>query len=58
MIYSLWYHWHVCGFPVIFITVKMAADNHSFYTIRTSLLGEKKTKQYAQSIQISCYSIV
>ena len=41
MIYSSWYNWHVCGFPVIFIAVKMAAGNHSFFTIRTSLLGEK-----------------
>ena len=39
---------------VIFIAVKMAAGNHNCFTIRTSLLGEKK-KQYAQSIQISCY---
>ena len=44
MIYSSWYHWHVYGFPVIFIAVKMAADNHIFivsFTIRTSLVGEK-----------------
>ena len=55
MIYSSWYHWHVCGFPVILIGVRMAAGNNSVFTIRTSLLGEKI--QYAQPIQIFCYSI-
>ena len=55
MIYSSWYHWHVSGFPVIFIAVRMAAGNHNFFTIRTNLLGEKI--QYVQTIQISCYSM-
>ena len=49
MIYSSWYHWHVCGFPVILIAVRMAAGNHSVFTIRTSLLGEKTTTCTAHS---------
>ena len=60
MIYSSWYHWHVCGFPVIFIVVKMAAGNHIFFTIRTSLFGEKNTNMHSPFIhlviQYTCFS--